>query len=120
MSVKQMSVDLDWFENLPCAVTVCDLGYVILYMNEKAAEVNAKEGGKALVGKDMMGCHPPEAQEKLRRVMASGKPNVYTISKKGVKKLIYQAHWKSNGQVAGLVEFSMELPASMPHFVREG
>jgi transcriptional regulator with PAS, ATPase and Fis domain len=109
---------LEWFEQLPCAVTVCDAKYTILYMNDRAAEVNEKDGGKSLLGKDMMSCHPPEAQEKLRRVMASGHPNVYTIEKKGVRKMIYQAHWKKRGRVAGLVEITFELPSDVPHFVR--
>jgi len=111
---------LEWFEQLPCAVTVCDKQYVILYLNDRAAEVNAADGGKALIGKNMMDCHPPEAQAKLRRVMDSGVPNIYTIEKKGVRKMIYQAHWKSEGKVAGLVEITFELPKEIPHFVRSG
>ena len=109
---------LEWFDQLPCAVTVCDRNYVILYLNDRAAEVNAKDGGKSLVGKNMMDCHPPEAQEKLKRVMASGLPNIYTIEKKGVRKMIYQAHWKAEGRLAGLVEVTFELPEVIPHFVR--
>lgn len=108
----------EWFEYLPCAVTVCDRNYVVLYLNQRAAEVNAKDGGKALVGKNLMDCHPPDAQEKLRAVMASGRPNVYTIEKNGVLKMIYQSHWKEHGEFAGLVEITFELPGNLPHFVR--
>jgi PAS domain-containing protein len=108
---------LEWFEHLPCAVTVCDKNYKILYMNDRAAEVSSKDGGKALVGKNLMDCHPPEAQEKLKKVMASGRPHVYTIEKKGAKKLVYQGHWK-RGRAGGLVEFSFELPSDMPNLVR--
>jgi PAS domain-containing protein len=111
-------IRLEWFEGLPCAVTVCDKNYTILFMNDRAAEVTAKDGGKSLLGKNMMDCHPPEAQEKLRRVMASGRPNVYTIERNGAKKMIYQAHWKVHGSEAGLVEITFELPADVPHFVR--
>jgi|SRR5208282_81959 len=107
-----------WLEELPCAVTVCDRKYTILYMNDRAAEVNAKDGGRSLVGENMMDCHPPAAQEKLRKVMASGRPNIYTIEKKGVHKVIYQAHWRKRGRVAGLVEITFELPSAVPHFVR--
>ncbi|MGD0396642.1 MAG: PAS domain-containing protein [Nitrososphaerales archaeon] len=110
--------NLEWFEQLPCGVTVCDKDYTILYMNDKAAVVSSKEGGKALIGKNLMDCHPPEAQKKLEKVMASGRPNVYTTEKKGTKKLVYQCHWKKRGRVAGLVEFSFELPSDMPNFVR--
>ena len=109
---------LEWFEQLPCSVTICDQNYTILYLNERSAEVNAKDGGKSLVGKNLLDCHPPEAQEKLRKVMASGQPNVYTIEKNGVRKMIYQCHWRREGKVAGLVEFSFELPGEIPHFLR--
>jgi transcriptional regulator with PAS, ATPase and Fis domain len=109
---------LEWFEQLPCAVTVCDKKYTILYMNDRAAEENSEEGGRALVGKNMMGCHPPEAQEKLKKVMTSGRPNVYTTEKKGAKKLVYQCHWKKGGRVGGLVQLSFELSSDIPNFVR--
>lgn len=112
------AVHLPWFDELPCSVTVCDTKYTILYLNDRSAEVNASDGGKSLVGKNMMDCHPPEAQEKLRRVMESGRPNVYTIEKKGVKKMIFQSHWRKRGRVAGLVEITFELPSEVPHFVR--
>ena len=109
---------LEWFEQLPCAVTVCDRNYAILYMNDRAAEMSSKEGGKALVGRNLMDCHPLEAQEKLKKVMASGRPHVFTIERKGVKKLVYEGHWKRRGRVGGLVELSFELPNDMPNLVR--
>jgi len=109
---------LEWFEQLPCSVTVCDRKYTILYMNDESAEANSKDGGKALVGTNLMDCHPPEAQKKIRKIVASSRPNVYTIEKKGVKKLVFQGQWKKGGRVSGLVEFVIELPDNMPHFVR--
>jgi len=108
----------EWFDSLPCSVTVCDANYMILYMNDRSAEVNAKDGGKSLIGKSLLDCHPPQAQEKLRKVMASGRPNVYTIEKNGVRKMIVQSHWRQGGAVGGLVEISFELPDEIPHFVR--
>jgi len=97
---------------------VCDKNYTILYMNDKAAKGNSKDGGRALVGKNLMDCHPPKAQVKLKRVMASGRPNVYTTEREGTKKLVYQCHWKLKGRLGGLVELSFELPSDMPNFVR--
>lgn len=115
-----MSTDIpkEWFEQLPCSVTVCDQNFTILYMNDRSAEVNAKDGGKALLGRNLMDCHPALAQEKLKGVMESNHPNVYTIEKNGMKKVIFQAHWKEQGHDAGLVEITFELPANTPHFVR--
>jgi len=112
------ALPFEWLEELPCAVTVCDSDYIILYLNARSAEVNAKDGGKALVGKNMLDCHPPEARAKLERVMASGVPNVYTIERHGVRKMIYQCHWRRSGEVAGLVEVTFELPQEIPHFLR--
>jgi len=112
------TVPREWWEELPCSVTVCDTSYRILYMNGRSAEVNAKDGGKSLIGKSLLDCHPPEAMEKLKRVMASGRPNVYTIEKNGVRKMIYQSHWRTDGRVGGLVEITFELPSEIPHFVR--
>jgi DUF438 domain-containing protein len=109
---------LEWFEQLPCSVTVCDKNYMILYMNDKAAEVYSEKGGKALVGKNLLDCHPPKAQKKLKKEMASGRPNVYTIERKGTKKMVYHCPWKKRGRVGGLVEFSFELPSDIPNFVR--
>ena len=109
---------LEWFEDLPCSVTVCDKNYIILYMNGEATGANSGEGGKALIGKNLMDCHPPKAREKLKRVIASGRPNVYTTEKKGKKKMVYQCHWRRRGRVCGLVEFSFELPGNVPNFVR--
>ena len=108
----------EWLERMPCSVIVCDKKYTILYLNEKAAHDHAEDGGSALVGKDLMDCHPPEAQEKLREVMASGRPNVYTTERKGKRKLVYQCQWKKNGRVAGLVQLVIELPPNMPNHKR--
>jgi len=112
------TIPREWFDQLPCSVTVCDEHYTILYLNDRSAEVNQKDGGKALVGKNMLDCHPPEARERLEAVMASGRPNIYTIEKLGAKKMIYQAHWKRNGRIAGLVEVTFELPQEIPHKIR--
>lgn len=116
---KQSGADLAWFESLPCAITVCDRSYKIVYMNEKSADSEKESGGKELIGKNLMDCHPPKAQAKLREVMASGSPHVYAVKKSGVRKLVYQSQWKRNGRVAGLVEIRIELPKKLTTLVRK-
>ena len=49
---------------------------------------------------------------------AGGENNAYTIEKGPLRKLIYQTPWYEKGEIAGLVEFSLEIPAEMPHYVR--
>jgi len=109
-----------WVREFPGAVTVCDARGIILAMNEKAARVFEEDGGHALIGSDVMDCHPEPARSRLRALLENRQTNVYTIEKKGVKKLIYQAPWYEDGQFAGLVELSLEIPFEMPHFLRDG
>lgn len=109
----------DWVTSFPGAVTVSDAENHILWMNDKAAAGYADRGGKALIGKDLLVCHNEQSKGIIERMLASGLPNVYTIEKKGVKKLIYQTPWKDGtGRIAGLVELSLEIPLELPHFVR--
>lgn len=110
----------EWVRSFPGAVTVCDRDGIILEMNEKSLEVFADDGGVKLIGSNLMDCHPESARRKLQEMMANRQFNVYTIEKRGVKKLIYQTPWYSDGEYAGFVELSLEIPFEMPHFVRGG
>lgn len=108
----------DWAKEFPGAVTVCDADYTIIYMNDKAAATFGPEGGFGLLGTDLRKCHQSRSNEIMARILESGEPNTYTIEKKGVHKLIYQAPWRREGRIAGLVELSLVIPAELPHFVR--
>ena len=108
-----------WIEEFPAAVTVCDPDGVILAMNARAADrVFAADGGRALIGTNVLDCHPEPSRSKLARMLRDHSTNVYTIEKNGVKKLIYQAPWYENGEYRGFVELSLEIPFDLPHFVR--
>jgi DUF438 domain-containing protein len=87
-------------------------------MNERALSQYEKDGGKELIGKDLMACHSESSRKKIMEIMTSGQKNVYTIEKNGKKKLVYQSPWFSDGEFRGIVEFSLEIPVEMPHFVR--
>lgn len=107
-----------WLEEFPGAITVCDTRGIILEMNTRAVQGFQEQGGKALIGRNLLDCHPEPSRTKTQRLLATGERNVYTIEKGGVRKLIYQAPWYANGAFAGLVELSLELPETMPHFIR--
>ncbi|MCB5271789.1 MAG: PAS domain-containing protein [Candidatus Cloacimonetes bacterium] len=108
----------DWVKELPVAITVCDKDAIVLEMNDKAAETFSKQGGKALIGTSLFDCHKPHSCEVIKAMLASGEPNTYTISKNGQKKMIHQQPWYIEGEVAGLVEFSIVLPDDMKHYDR--
>ena len=108
-----------WSDELPfVAITICDKEGKIIDMNRRSIATYEKDGGKALIGKNLMDCHPERAKQIISRLMSEGKTNAYTIEKEGLRKLIYQSPWYENGEFAGLVEMSVVLPETMPHYVR--
>jgi transcriptional regulator with PAS, ATPase and Fis domain len=112
-------IDFSWVKEFPAAITVCDPQGILLEMNDKAAKTFEKDGGRALIGKNMFDCHPDPARVKAQRLMDAQQKNTYTIEKNGVKKLIHQAPWYQDGEYAGFIEFSFEIPFDMPHFIRD-
>ena len=108
----------DWVQKFPGAITVCDRVGIILEMNDRSVTTFESDGGRTLIGRNVLDCHPEPSRSKLATLLRTGETNVYTIEKNGVKKLIYQAPWFENGKHAGLVELSLEIPFEMPHFVR--
>ncbi len=108
----------EWIREFPSAITVCDADGVILEMNDKAACTFEKDGGYALIGRNLLDCHSDASRGKVQQMLATHEKNVYTIEKNGVKKLIFQSPWRKNGEYAGFVEISLEIPFEMPHFVR--
>ena len=89
-------------------------------MNDRAARGFEKDGGRALIGKNILECHPEPARSKTQSLLDSRQKNVHTIEKNGIKKLIFQSPWYRNGEFAGFVELSLEILFEMPHFVRSG
>ncbi|MBM3332163.1 diguanylate cyclase [candidate division WOR-3 bacterium] len=110
-----MNDNPNWSREFPAAITVCDRCGIILEMNDKAKSTFSGN----LVGKNALDCHPEPARTKLAELLATEKSNVYTIEKNGRKKFIYQSPWYKDGEFAGLVELSFELPESLPHFRRD-
>lgn len=108
---------LEYFHNVPFSVTVCDKDGKILEMNETAERVLSH--GKHIIGQNLLDCHPEPARTKLVEMLKNHNLNAYTIEKNGMKKLIYQSPWFENGEFAGYIELSMEIPMEMPHYVRQ-
>ncbi|MDR3573108.1 MAG: hypothetical protein P4L50_04565 [Anaerolineaceae bacterium] len=110
---------MDWFREFPGAITVCDSAGIILDMNNASIEVNAKDGGKKLIGKNLLDCHPEPALSKLKNMLEKHLSNIYTEEENGQKRLVYQVPWYEDGRPAGLVEFLLPLPVDTPHIVKE-
>ena len=108
----------DWIKEFPASVIVCDKTGIILDMNDKAAGTYEKDGGRGLIGCNILDCHPEPACSKTLALLTAGEKNSYTIEKNGIKKLVYQSPWFLKGQYAGFVEILLEIPFEMPHFIR--
>ncbi len=110
---------MDYLNEVNAAVTVCDMNGTIIYMNDRSGEVFQNDGGKMLIGQSLFDCHPEPALSTLKKLLATGETNIYTIEKNGRKKIIFQSPWRNNNVVGGMIEMSFELPEVMEHFVRE-
>ena len=92
------------------AVVLCDLEHTIVYMNPAAGERYAKNGGMALVGKSLLDCHPPQANERIKKVAAwfgeSRTHNlIYTSHNKKENKDVYMVALRdNNGKLIGYYE----------------
>ncbi len=108
----------DWVKEFPGAVTVCDREGIIIAMNDRALKAHEADGGEKLIGRNLLDCHPEPARTKVKELLAGGKMNAYTIEKNRVKKFIVQAPWYQDGEYRGFVELALEIPATLPHFIR--
>ena len=93
-----------------CAVVLCDLKHTIIYMNPAAADRYAKYGGMALLGKSLLDCHPPEANEMIKKVVAwfgesRGHNLVYTFHNEKENKDVYMTALRDEaGKLIGYYE----------------
>ncbi len=109
----------DWYKVFPGAITVTDEKGTVIEMNDASAEMFKGDGGYAVMGRNAITCHPERTQEKVRKLYETASFNVYSITKHGKKKLVYQAPYFVEGKFSGLVEICLDLPDEMPHFDRD-
>lgn len=109
--------DWSWIEGLAVAVTATDRTGRIIAMNARAREEFAGDG--ALVGTNVLDCHPEPARSKTAVLYREQRDNHYTIQKHGRRKIIHQLPWYRDGRFAGIVEISVPLPEHLPHFDRD-
>jgi transcriptional regulator with PAS, ATPase and Fis domain len=111
--------DHPWVREFGAAVTVCDADGIIIEMNERSARMFEAQGGRALIGSNVLDCHPEPSRTKLAGLMQRRQANTYTTEKKGRRRLIHQGPWYRDGQYAGFVEIVLALPEPLAHFNRD-
>lgn len=83
-------------------VVLCDLEHTVIYMNPAAGRRYAKQGGMALVGRSLLDCHTPKANELIERVVAwfaqSPEHNlIYTFRNDEENKDVYMVALRDEG-----------------------
>jgi hypothetical protein len=104
----------DWVKGFGCAINICDKFGNLVYLNDKALEIFENDGGVALIGKNILDCHPEPARDKLSQMLNDCKPNYYILIKDDFKKFIYQAPWYKENIYMGFVEIIFELQEEIP------
>ncbi len=106
----------DYLEHVAFAATVCDQDGVVLYQNQRAIR---RDGN--VVGQNLYDCHKPSSGKIIRHMIATGESNTYEIIRHGKHRLLHQTPWRKepDGEVAGLIELSIDLPDDYPTFDRD-
>ncbi|MGA3108718.1 MAG: diguanylate cyclase [Candidatus Bathyarchaeia archaeon] len=109
----------EWVEGFPGSIMVCDSAGIILELNKKAVESHRADGGKKLIGSNLMNCHPEPARSKLKQLMKKRQTNVYTVTKGRSKLIVVQAPWYSRKKYRGYVQISLKLSGRIPNHIRK-
>lgn len=108
-----------WLDEYDAAITICDREGVIVYMNDRSKKAFSKyDDSGVTIGSSLIECHPEPARTRLKEMLKEPMVNVYTIEKNGIKKIIRQSPWFKDAVFCGVVELSVEIPETMPHFLR--
>jgi hypothetical protein len=106
---------MDWPEEFPGYISVCDSEGKILVMNKRITDYFARSGGKALIGSSIFDCHNPNSAQMIRDQITSRKTIVYTHVENGVQEIILHVPWYQFGKFAGLVEISLPYDGEIEH-----
>ncbi|MCX6152641.1 MAG: diguanylate cyclase [Candidatus Kapabacteria bacterium] len=109
----------EWADGVDFAITICDSTGIITFMNDKSVDIFSDDGGRNLIGQNLLDCHPEPSRSHLDNMLKIPFRNVYTIEKNGKKKIIYQEPIYIDARFVGIAELSMEIPFDMPHFIRK-
>lgn len=91
-------------------VVICNLKHEIIYMNPAAAARYEKNGGRDLVGQNLMNCHNPRSREQIEKAVRWFQENrehqiLYTYRNKKENKDVYMVALRDErGELMGYYE----------------
>ncbi|MGA2504497.1 MAG: diguanylate cyclase [Anaerolineales bacterium] len=108
-----------WVKGVPAEIMVCDSSGIILELNDHAEALFAGDGGKGLLGANVLDCHPDPAFTKLEGMLDDQSTNYYFNTENDEKRFFFQSPWYLEGLYSGYVEISFIVPENVPHFIKE-
>jgi hypothetical protein len=109
----------EWVQTYPAEIMVCDEHGTILEMSDLAIQIYEKEGGAALIGRNVFDHHQEPAKSHMMAVVNQHKHVIYTTEKSGLKKLVSIAPWYHEGEYAGFALIVLNLPERIPNISKD-
>lgn len=109
----------DWVASHPAEIMVCDRDGTILEMNAVAVGIYEKQGGSAMIGRNVFDHHAEPARSQMMSVVDQKRHVIYTTEKEGLKKLVSIAPWYREGEYAGFALIVLDLPGTIPNIVKD-
>ena len=100
-------------------VTVCDAEGIIVGMIDHTAQMLQEQGGRALLGSNVLDRHRRPARTRLAHLMEPRRASRHNTDWHGCRKLIRLAPWFRDGEHAGFVANALALPEAMPRLIRD-
>ncbi len=99
-----------WSDEVDFPVTICDKEGIIVGMNKKSIDFFKDDGGKELLGKSLVDCHPEPSRSKLLDLWSNPRANTYIDQTPNGKMLVHETPWYENGTYMGFVEILVTIP----------
>jgi hypothetical protein len=109
----------EWIQTYPAEIMVCDAIGTILEMSDVAIQIYEKEGGAAMIGKNVFDHHNESTRKQIIATVNKRLHVIYTTKKGGLKKLVSIAPWYHAGEYAGFVLITLDLPDNIPNINKD-
>jgi hypothetical protein len=109
----------EWIATYPAEIMVCDQDGIILEMSNVSIQIYEKEGGAAMIGRNVFDHHNEADRRKMMNVVNQKRHMIYTAEKGGLKKLISIAPWLRDDEYAGFALIVLDLPKKIPNIVKD-
>ena len=109
----------EWIQTYPAEIMVCDARGTILEMSDVAIQIYEKEGGAAMIGKNVFDHHNESARKQMMATVNKRSLVIYTTEKGSLKKLVSIAPWFHEGGYAGFALIVLDLPKNIPNINKD-